>query len=1025
MHRLIDFSLRNRFIILLAAVALVVAGVFSMLRLPIDAVPDVSPNQVLVLTSVPGLGPLEVERFVTVPVEAAMSGLPGITDIRSVSRFGLSSVYIYFDESLDLYFARRLVMERLPEAREAIPAGFGAPTMGPISTGLGEIYQFEVRGTGQSLMELRSTLDWDIALKLRSVPGVVEVNSFGGELKTYQVALDPEKLVSYNVPLEKVFEALQRNNANAGGAYLERSQEQYVIRGEGLVQQPSDIDNIVVTAGADGTPVFVKNLGTTRFAAQVRQGAVTRDGRGEVVTGVVMMLMGENARVVADRVRQKLDEIKTSLPKGVTVETYYDRTTLVQKTIWTVAKNLLEGGVLVIAVLLLLLGNVRGGLIVASAIPLSMLFAFTGMLNAGISGNLMSLGAIDFGLIVDGSVVMIENIVRRIGTARRQGVTRDQAILEAGREVARPIFFAVLIIILVYLPIVTLEGVEGKMFRPMAWTVVLALIGSLILALTLMPTLASLLFREGTVDREPRVVHWLGAKYKPALEWALARPRLAAGVSALVFMASMALVPFMGAEFIPKLDEGTIAIQASRLPSVSLTDSIRSTTLIEQTLRTFPEVESVVSRTGQAEIPTDPMGVETSDIYVLLTDHAQWTTATTREGLVAAFDAALVGSVPGNVFSYSQPIELRVQELIAGVRSDLAVTLYGDDLDQLRRTGADIAAVVGGVAGAADVKLEQTGGLPFLRISVRRDQIARYGINAAQVLEVVQTIGGHNVGEVMEGQRRFALQVRFAATTRDSVEKIRNLKVADPQGRMIPLSQLADIITEDGPTQISRENIHRKISVEANVRGRDLGSFVADVRKAVADKVTLPSGYYIELGGQFENLQRASQRLGIVVPLALAMIGVLLYVMFNAFKPAVLIFLNIPLAASGGIVALFLRGMPFSISAGVGFIALFGVAVMNGLVLLAHIGDLRRSGLGVHEAAVRGSLEKMRAMIMAPLVAGMGFLPMAFSTSAGAEVQRPLATVVIGGLVTSTALTLLVLPALYRWFEREEEEVQL
>jgi cobalt-zinc-cadmium resistance protein CzcA len=608
--------------------------------------------------------------------------------------------------------------------------------MGPISTGLGEIYQFEVRGNGVSQMDLRSTLDWDIGLKLRSVPGVVEVNSFGGELKTYQVALDPEKLVSYNVSLSAVFEALQRNNANAGGAYLERGQEQYVIRGEGLVEKTSDIDNIVVTAGPDGTPVFIKNLGVTQFAAQ-NVGGRHSDGRGEVVTGVVMMLMGENARVVSDRVRTKLDEIKSSLPPGVTVETYYDRTTLVDKTIWTVSKNLLEGGVLVVVVLLLLLGNLRGGLIVASAIPLSMLFAFTGMLNAGISGNLMSLGAIDFGLIVDGSVVMIENIVRRMGLARKQGLSRDEAILEAGREVARPIFFAVLIIILVYLPIVTLEGVEGKMFRPMAWTVVLALIGSLILALTLMPALASLLFREGTADKEPKVVHWLGAKYQPALEWILTRPRLAAGVSAAVFVASLALVPFMGAEFIPKLDEGTIAIQAQRLPSVSLSDSVRSTTLIEKTLKQFPEVVSVVSRTGQAEIPTDPMGVETSDIYVLLKDHTEWKTAANAK------DSWRRSTTPpsartGNIFSYSQPIELRVQELIAGVRSDLAVTLYGDELGQLRTTGAEIAAVVGNVAGAADVKLEQTGGLPFLRISVRRDQIARYGINAGQVLDVVR-----------------------------------------------------------------------------------------------------------------------------------------------------------------------------------------------------------------------------------------------------------------------------------------------
>ncbi|MEX1129828.1 MAG: CusA/CzcA family heavy metal efflux RND transporter [Vicinamibacterales bacterium] len=1025
MHRLIDFSLRNKFIVLILTAVLIGIGVNSMLRLPIDAVPDVTPNQVLVLTTAPGLGPLEIERFITFPVETAMSGLPGIEEIRSVSRFGLSSVYIYFREDMDLYFARRLVLERLPDAREAIPEGLGTPTMGPISTGLGEIYQFEVRGEGLSPMELRSILEWDIAFKLRSVPGVVEVNSFGGELKTYEVQLDPNKLVSYNVPLSEVFEALERNNANAGGGYIERAQEQYVIRAEGLVEKLSDIDNIVVKAEQGGTPVYIKNLGTTVFAPRIRQGAVTRDGRGEVVTGVVMMLMGENSRVVAARVREELETIKQSLPKGVEIDSFYDRTELVQKTIATVETNLIEGGILVVAVLLVLLGNVRGGLIVAAAIPLSMLFAFTGMVQAGLSGNLMSLGAIDFGLIVDGSVVMIENIVRRLGEKHRTGASREEIIRDAGREVARPIFFAVLIITIVYLPILTLQGVEGKMFRPMALTVVFALVGSLILALTLMPVLAALLFRGKMSDREPRIMEWLKARYQPMLVRSLAHPGLTAAVSVAVFALSLLLVPFMGSEFIPKLDEGAVALQAWRLPSVSLTESIKSTTLIEKTLKRFPEVLTVVSRTGVAEIPTDPMGLETSDIYVILKDPDEWTTAGHKEDLIAAFNEALEREVPGNVFSYSQPIELRVQELIAGVRSDVAVTLFGEDLEELRRVGAEIARVTSGVPGAADVKLEQTGGLPYLRLKIRRDEIARYGINASQVLDVVQTIGGREVGEVLEGQRRFTLQARFTLADRQNVDSIRNLKVSDAQGRMIPLSQLADITLEEGPAQISRENIHRRIAVEANVRGRDLGGFIADVQRAISAQVELPTGYYIEYGGQFENLQRATKRLTLVLPVALFLIFVLLFITFNAVKPAVLIYFNIPIAATGGVVALFLRGMAFSISAGVGFIALFGVAVMNGLVLLAHIDELRKTGLSLHEATIRGSMEKMRAMIMAPLVAGLGFVPMALSTGAGAEVQRPLATVVIGGLITSTALTLLVLPSLYRWFERERPEVEL
>ena len=1024
MHSLVDLSLRNRFLVLISTAVLIGVGIYSMRRLPIDAVPDVTPNQVLVLTQAPGLGPLEVERFITFPVETAMSGLPGIADIRSVSRFGLSSVYIYFEEGMDLYFARRLVMERLPEARAAIPEGFGTPTMGPISTGLGEIYQFEVRGEGKSLMELRSILEWDIAFRLRSVPGVVEVNTYGGELKTYEVQLDPDKLVSHNVRLDQVFEALERNNANAGGAYLERAQEQYVIRGEGLVERLRDIDNIVVTASEDGTPVYIRHLGQTALAPQVRQGAVTRDGRGETVTGVVMMLMGENSRVVATRVHDELERIAQTLPEGVTVETYYDRTELVRKTIRTVTTNLIEGSVLVIAVLLLLLGNIRGGLVVASAIPLSMLFAFTGMVQAGLSGNLMSLGAIDFGLIVDGSVVMIENILRRLGEARG-AASREEVVREAATEVARPIFFAVLIIILVYLPILTLQGVEGKMFRPMALTVVFALVGSLILALTLMPVLAALAFRGRTEEREPRIVHWLKDRYRPLLAWTLARPGLTGGLAAAVFAASLLLVPFMGSEFIPRLDEGAIAIQAWRLPSVALTESVKSTTMIERTLRRFPEVVTVVSRSGQAEIPTDPMGIETSDIYVILKDRDEWTTARTREGLIDKFNEALEAEVPGNVFSYSQPIELRVQELIAGVRSYVAITLFGEDLEQLRRLGTEIVAVVRQVPGAADVKLEQTAGLPYLRLRIRRDEIARYGINAAQVLDAVRTMGGRAVGEVFEGQRRFLMQVRFNGDHRSNVDAIGAIKIADARGRMIPLSQLADIVLEEGPAQISRENIHRKISVEANVRGRDLGSFIADVQSSIGRRVRLPDGYYVEYGGQFENLQRASRRLALVVPLALFLIFVLLYTTFNAVKPAILIYFNIPIAATGGVVALFLRGMPFSISAGVGFIALFGVAVLNGVVMVSFFRELRERGLTVDETVRRGAELRLRPVLMTALVAGLGFVPMALSTSAGAEVQRPLATVVIGGLVTSTALTLLVLPALYRWFERERPEVEL
>ena len=1024
MHRIVEFSLNNRFLIIVLTLLLIGVGIYSMQRLPIDAVPDITPNQVLIITRAPGLGPVEVERFITFPVETAMSGLPGIETIRSTSRFGLSVVYVFFNEDVEIYFARRLVMERLPQAREMIPAGFGTPEMGPISTGLGEIYQFEIKGQGYSSMDLRSILEWDVAFKLRSVPGVVEVNTYGGELKTYEVQVDANKLVSYNLSVEQVIEALRRNNSATGGAYIESNQEQQVIRGEGLVENLTDIENIVVAATQEGVPIFVKSIAEVRFAAKVRQGAVTRDGRGEVVTGVVLMLIGENSRAVAERVKQSLEKIKPTLPPGVTIDTFYDRTDLVNKTIRTVSRNLIEGGVLVIAVLLLLLGNLRGGLIVASAIPLSMLVAFTGMVYAGLSGNLMSLGAIDFGLIVDGSVVMIENIVRRL-SERRDNVPSRQVILEAGREVARPVFFAVLIIMIVYLPILTLHGVEGKMFRPMALTVIFALAASLVLSLTLMPVLASFSFRRGVREEETWLIRKVHQVYLPTLRSVAKRPLATVGVATAVFAVSVLVATTMGAEFIPRLEEGTLALQGWRLPSVALSQSVESSVLIEKILKGFPEVTTVVSRIGQAEIPTDPMGVEVSDIYVILKPREEWTTAKDREGLIEAMDKALDKAVPGVLFSYSQPIELRMQELIAGVRSDVAISLYGDDLDILKRKADEIVGVVAQVKGAADTKAEQIAGLPFLRIRIDRAAIARYGINASQVLDVVESMGGKEVGQVLEGQRRFALQVRFQPKDRADIEGIRNIKVADPQGRLIPLSQLTSIQVEQGPAQISRESIQRRISVETNVRGRDLGSFVAEAQQAVSEKVKLPSGYLLEWGGQFQNLQDASKRLIIVVPVALFLIFVLLYTTFNSARLAALIFINVPMAATGGVLALFVRGMPFSISAAVGFIALFGVAVLNGVVLVSYINHMRQQGMSPHEAAAHGAEIRLRPVLMTALVASLGFIPMALSHGAGAEVQRPLATVVIGGLITSTLLTLLVLPTIYPWFARETPEVEL
>ncbi len=1098
-NQIINFALHNRFVVIILVLLLIVVGTMSLLHLPVDAVPDVTNVQVQVLTTSPALGPVEIEQFITFPVEAAMSGLPQVTEIRSVSRFGLSSVTVVFEDGTDIYWARPLVNERLQQARENIPKGFGEPEMGPIATGLGEIYQFEVRAEPGSEyddpMKLRSILDWEIAFKLRSVPGVVEVNSFGGELKTYEVAIDPDKLLNYQVSIEQVFDALDKNNANAGGGYIVHSGEQRIVRGEGLITSLEDVANIVLDQRKDGTPIYVKDIGQVHFAPLLRQGAVTRDGRGEAVVGIVMMLMGENARAVVNRVKEQIKQIEPSLPPGVTIDTFYDRTELIRHTIRTVAKNLTEGGVLVILVLLLLLGNLRAGLIVALAIPLAMLGAFAGMLYAGFSGNLMSLGAVDFGLIVDGSVVMIENLVRRVAEHHsKDGTPAPLSLIgDACKEVARPVVFGVGIIIIVYLPILSLQGVEGKMFRPMAFTVIFALLTSLVLALTFMPVLASIALRRGVREKETFVIRWSKRIYRPVLHLAIAHPMATVVVSVVVFAVSAVIPAGMGAVFIPRLDEGAIALHAWRLPSVALEQSVKSTTQIERVLKQFPEVVTVVSKTGRAEVATDPMGVEISDIFVILEPQEslspmewplvwagvvtppedKWTTIRSvdnllavlrnvddvmtdgnklanandptlrkraeeiyrgfdknnlesdKEKLIYAIDELLNQYIPSNTFSYSQPIELRVAELVAGVRAEIGISLYGPDLDVLKRKGDEIVKAVSRVPGAADVRAQQIAGLPNVRVRVDRAAIARYGINAADVLNAVDAIGGHVVGQVVEGQPRFPLQVRFAARWRDDVDKFHNLKIADSLGRQIPLDQLVHMSIEEGPAMITRDAISRRIMIEANTRGRDLASFVADAKQAISEEVSLPPGYTLTWGGQFKNLQEASRRLMVVVPLSLFLIFAILYTTFNSWKPALLIFLNVPMAATGGVFALWLRELPFSISAGVGFIALFGVAVLNGLVLVTYIQQLRHEGASVQEAIFHGALLRMRPVLMTALVASLGFIPMALSTSAGAEVQRPLATVVIGGLITSTLLTLVVLPAIYRWFEPKMVDVEV
>lgn len=1026
-NHIIGWSLDNRFIVMLLAVVLLGAGFVSATSLPLDAVPDLTNIQVQVLTTSPALGPVEVEQFITFPIENAMSGLPGVSEIRSISRFGLSAVTVAFEDGTDIYWARNLVNERLQQARESIPAGMGSPQLGPIATGMSEIYQFEVRarpGYDYSLMDLRTILDWQIAFQLRSVPGVIEVNTFGGELKTYEVQVDPDKLLNYGIALSDVFAALEANNANAGGGYLIHGAEQRLIRGEGLVTSLSEIGNIVIENRSDGTPIRIADIGEVVFSPMLRQGAVTRDGNREAVTGMVMMLMGGNSRQVVADVKEKIAAIQTTLPEGVYIDTFYDRTELVDKTIHTIAENIGAGVLLVVVMLFLLLGDVRAGLIVASAIPLSAMGALIAMHWAGVSANLMSLGAVDFGVIVDGAVVMVENAVRSASAYRRKTgatVVPKSVFRESALEVGKPILFAGIIVIIVFLPILSLQGVEGKMFRPMAFTFMSALTGALILAVTVMPVMASLFLARKVQARDTFLVRQLKRGYGPILMFAMGRPAVMVAGATAIFALSVVAAAGFGIEFVPKLDEGDIAIQAVRLPSVSLETSLDMTKAMERTLLKFPQVESVVSKTGRPEIANDPMGVHQTDMIIRMKPVDQWPEPIPKEELVEAMQAALEREVPGNSYGFTQPIELRVQELVAGVRSDVGLSLYGDDLDVLKTVGDEIVQVLSQVEGAADVQAQQIAGLPYLRMRVRRDAIARYGINAKDVLDAVSAVGGTVVGEVFEGQRRFPLQVRIAPAWRQDVDKLRQLKIADPRGRQIPISQLADIQIEDGPAEISRDAVRRRLLLQCNVRGRDLAGFVADAQRKVAEGVQLPAGYTLEWGGQFQNLQEATTRLMIAVPVALFLIFSLLFITFGSVKLTLLIYLNVPIAATGGIFALWMRGMPFSISAGVGFIALFGIAVMNGVVLIEHIRHLRLHGSSQWDSVVQGSIDRLRPVLMTATCGALGFVPMAISTSAGAEVQRPLATVVIGGLVTCTVLTLLVLPAIYKWFEPREQ----
>lgn len=1020
-ERIIHFSLKQKLLVILAVILLTGWGVVALRQIPIDAFPDVTNIQVQIITEAQGMSPLEIERFVTFPIEVTMSGLPKLTEVRSLSKFGLSMVTIVFEDDVDIYFARQLVFERLQEAKEKMPTG-AEPVMGPISTGLGEVYQFVLEGQNQDAMELRTILDWIIKPILRTVPGVTEVNSFGGFVKQYQVLVDPNKLLSHNLSLRDVFSAVEQNNKNAAGNFIEHVSEQYIVRGVGLAQSEEDIRNIVL-ATHDGTPVYIRNVADVQVGSEVRQGAVTKDGQGEVVTGIVLMLRGASGRDVVARVKDKVENIQKALPEGVAIKPFYDRTDLVQKAIHTVTKALGEGAFFVVLVLIVLLGNLRSALVVTITLPLAALFAFIMMHQVGMSANLMSLGglAIGIGMMVDGAVVMVENIYRHRAEHPERAI--GEVVSEAAHEVGRPIVFGIFIIIVVFLPLFTLQGFEGKMFSPMAFTISFGLLGSLVLSLTLVPVLCTFFLRGKVSEKDNFVLALLKKGYLPLVRKALNNRGKVVGGSVLMLVGSLALFPLIGTEFIPQMDEGSVALQAFRIPSTSLTQSLEINKNIESKLKEFSEVSDVVSKTGRAEIASDPMGVEVSDIFVNLTPKEEWRFQS-KETLVEAMREKL-STIPGVAFSFTQPIQLRVDELVSGVRSQIAVKLFGDDMEVLEKKAEEINRVLTKVEGVEDVKVEQVSGLTYLQIKINRSKVARYGINVSDVQEVIETaIGGKAAGSFFEGQRRFDILVRFPENKR-TMENIGNILVSAPNGTRIPLAELAEISTETGPAQVSRDNSQRRIVIECNVTGRDIGSFVADAQEKIDAKVKLPSGYYITWGGQFENQQRAMARLYVVVPVVILLIFLLLFSSFNSIRNAALIILNIPFSLIGGILGLLISGQYLSVPASVGFIALFGVAVLNGIVLVSYFNKLRKEGMEVNGAILKGVELRLRPVIMTALVAALGLIPMLLASGVGSEVQKPLATVVVGGLISSTALTLLVLPVLYGWFETSFREVEI
>lgn len=1013
--QLIEFSLKNRMLVIVVTLLVAAAGVRSALKLPIDAVPDLTNTQVTIITSAGSLPPVEVERQVTYPIEWAMGGLANVDEVRSVSKFGLSVITLVFNEGTDIYFATQQVSQRLTQAATEIPAGYGPPELGPMTTALGEILQFELQSETRSPMELRTLLDWDISPRLREVEGVTEVNTMGGFFKTFEIRPQADLLNAYDITLSELYERIEASNVSAGGGYVVHHDEQRFIRGEALLKGAEDIRSIVLRRSENGSPLLLSDIADVTIAPMARQGAVSRDGRGEVVTGMVMMRIGENSRTVVSRVKERIVEVQETLPDDVLIDIIYDREDLIGRTLHTVEKNLLEGGALVAIVLLVTLGSLRAGLIVACAIPLSMLFASNMMLAAGVSASLMSLGAIDFGLIVDSSVIMVENCVHRLGT-NSEGKNRLAVIRDAALEVRGPTMFGELIIAVVYVPVLMLEGTEGKLFRPMALTVLFALLGSLILSLTLMPALASLALPKQKKDHEVWPIRMLKKIYLPLANWAIAAPTVTVLLALLVFLASIPVGSRLGAEFMPRLNEGDLLVEALRLPTASLEGAEQMAKLIETNLLEFPEIKTVFSKTGRPEIANDVMGVHQTDVWVMLNPPNDWPTPKTREELIAEMEVVLNEHVPGVAFGFTQPIEMRVDELVAGVKADVAILIYGDDLEVLAKKSKEIERQLRMIPGSADVNADIQSTLATLTIEPRREALARYGIDAADVMDVVAAIGGRDVGQVLDGRARFPIRVRFPEAWRENTNMLSQLPVARAGGKPIPLNELADIRLEQTPPTVEHDNGRRRTFVSANVRGRDVATFVAEAKQRVDEQVIMPPGYEVAWGGDFENLQSASLRLMLITPVVLLLIFMLLHISFGSVQLALLIFLCVPFAASGGVFALAIRGMPFSIAAGVGFIALFGVAVLNGLVWTSDAERRRKLGTVAHEAAMLAANSRFRPVLMTALVASLGFLPMALSHSDGAEIQRPLATVVIGGLITSTLLTCLVIPAVYPWF---------